>query len=97
MSASIAMGDAKVASCQPVADSPENVTLPRFAPAVDHSVPVWVPVFAGGLVEPDAGDEAGDVGPELDAELDGAGDRSPRTPVVDGAKIEHGQTLLPRP
>ena len=43
--AAIAMGASKVASCQPVADSPENVTFPRSAPVVSHSVPVWVPVF----------------------------------------------------
>ena len=41
----IATGESNVTSCQPVADSPENVAVARFAPAVDQSVPVWVPVL----------------------------------------------------
>ena len=41
----MATGSSKVASCQPLPDSPVNVTVPMFAPLFDQSVPVWVPVL----------------------------------------------------
>ena len=41
----IATGEANVACCQPPALSPENLTVPSFAPAVVHRCPTWVPVF----------------------------------------------------
>jgi hypothetical protein len=40
-----ATGEAKVACCQPPADSPLKVTLASRVPAAFHSDPVWVPVL----------------------------------------------------
>ena len=45
----MATGAAKLACCQPLALSPEKVTVARFAPAVVHRLPTWVPVLPAPL------------------------------------------------
>lgn len=46
VSARASTGLAKLAVCQPSADSLENVTVASSVPFSDHSVPVCVPVLA---------------------------------------------------
>ena len=72
MFASIATGLAKLTCCQPEAVSPLKVASASWVPSAVHRCPMWVPVFPDVLVEAQAGDEAGLVGAELDADLDRA-------------------------
>jgi hypothetical protein len=44
-----AIGDANVACCQPVADSPVNVTDPNNVPVDVHKLPTCVPEFPAPL------------------------------------------------
>jgi hypothetical protein len=47
--AEIAIGEANETCCQPVADSPVKVAVPRRAPPAVHRCPTCVPVFSGPL------------------------------------------------
>ncbi|GAB3985895.1 hypothetical protein GCM10029978_099950 [Actinoallomurus acanthiterrae] len=49
MFAATATAVEKCASCQPAADSPENVTVASLVPSAAHRVPVCVPVLPGPL------------------------------------------------
>ena len=56
-------------SCQPVADSPENVAVARFAPADGPERSGMRSRVPGRLVVANSGDEAVDIGSELHAQL----------------------------
>ena len=45
----IAIGDGKLACCQPEALSPEKVSVPSSVPLVDQRLPTCVPVFCAYL------------------------------------------------
>lgn len=40
-----AIGEAKVATCHPLADSPLKVTLPNWIPVDVHKYPMCVPIL----------------------------------------------------
>ena len=49
MPAVTGMGVAKVACCQPLADSLVKLTCPSRVPVLVHSEPTWVPEVSTGL------------------------------------------------
>ena len=72
MFAAMATGAAKFTCCQPDADSPVKVAVASLVPVLNARLPTLRTGVACVLVESDAGDRAGHIGLELDAELDGA-------------------------
>ena len=65
----IATGAPKLTCCQPLADSPREGGLGELGPARRPQPPDVGAGVAGGLVEAQPGDEAGDVGAELGADF----------------------------
>ena len=75
MFAVIATGVAKFTCCQPEAVSSVKVAVASSWPALVHRLAHVRAGVRRSLVEADAGDEAVEVGSELDPELDGVRDR----------------------